>query len=163
MGHSKTTIWAALVVALATTGCSSSGVPGAYSDPLLRDDGEQLASLERSDWGSATEGCAGMLGEGLHFAIASAEDGLIAAVEADGDVLCVDTVEAVEEELEESGRVEEARTLVNAFHATLQAARTGVTRLRGGTREGDPDPEPNVTWTRFQLRGDPDPEPNSGF
>ncbi|AKF06499.1 hypothetical protein [Sandaracinus amylolyticus] len=149
-------IWGiVLAAALAAGGCVGSGAPGVSSDQLLVDEGEELGAIEPEACEEAESGCEGLLARGVQFAIVSAEFGLIAAVESDGDVVCVDTVEAVEEELSESGRIDEAHDLVRAFEASL----TPPTAF--SVRAGDPDPEPNLGFHRVILRGDPDPEPNS--
>lgn len=151
---------ALLAAALAMAGgCVGSPAPsaGSSSEDLLIDEGN-LGAIEADDWEDAEAGCEGQIDGTVHFAIASAEFGLIAVVEADGDVLCVDTVSAVEEELEERGLNEEASQLVSAFHAAI--GRGTGDRMLGG-RAGDPDPEPNLGFRRIVLRGDPDPEPNA--
>lgn len=151
--------WGALLaVGFAAAGCVGGTAPRASSDELLVGEG-QLGSIEEAEWEDADAGCEGQIDGSVHFAIASAEFGLIAVVEADGDVKCVDTVEAVEEELEEAGLDDEASDLVSAFHAALRHQEERATYLN--TRAGDPDPEPNLGFRRIQLRGDPDPEPNS--
>ena len=152
--------WGALLaLGFAAAGCVGGTAPGVSSDELLLGEG-QLGSLQEDQWQSADAGCEGQIDGTVHFAIASAEFGLIAVVEADGDVLCVDTVTAVEEELEEAGLDDEADDLVTAFHAALREREAPGMRL-SGTRAGDPDPEPNLGFRRIELRGDPDPEPNS--
>lgn len=147
----------ALVVASGCVGGSAvDTAAGASSQDLLLDDGH-LGEIAEDDWEDAEAGCEGQIDADVHFAIASAEFGLIAVVEADGDVLCVDTVSAVEEELEDVGLAETAHQLVMAFHSAL-GRRDG--RMIG-SRDGDPDPEPNLGFRRFSLRTDPDPEPNA--
>ncbi|WP_236605907.1 hypothetical protein [Sandaracinus amylolyticus] len=142
-----------LAAALAAGGCAVDAA-GVSSDQLLVDDGAELAEIEPEACEEAESGCEGLLARDVKFAIVSAEFGLIAAVESDGDVVCIDTVEAVEEELSESGRIEEAHNLVEAFEASL------ATPSLFGVHAGDPDPEPNLGFRRIVLRGDPDPEPN---
>lgn len=156
--------WIVLALAGGMVGCAGEAVGGA-SDELLLDDGGSLDSIDDGTWRDALAGCEGLLDGGEHFAIASAEAELVAAVAADGRVVCVDTVTAVEEELTDTGHPEEADDLVDAFYATLAAIRAtevGPTRFGDPNRPGDPDPEPNIDENRFRLAGDPDPEPNSG-
>lgn len=164
MAWSKASWWLALALALPLAGCMA-GPAGSSSDELLASDG-QLESLGEDDWSQALPGCEGVLDGDEHFAIASAEHGLVAALSPSGDILCVDTVDAVEEELAETGREEEAVELVTAYAATLRAAdmaREASSLFDGRTHEGDPDPQPNTGWSRFQQAGDPDPQPNSGM
>src|SRR5690606_22517396 len=67
---------------------------------------EPLAKLGNGeDWQSAPAGCEGRLPQStsVRFRVASLEDGLVAAVDDEGEIVCVDTVEAVTIELEEMG------------------------------------------------------------
>lgn len=156
--HSIIGIVAAL--ALAMVGCVSGSEPapgGSESDLLLTDG---LDTLDDEEWSTAFEGCEGQLSGDVSFAIASADAHLVAALDANGTVVCVDTVEAVQEELEESGRTEEADDLVTAFAAAAMASETECGLFGGPNRGGDPDPEPNIDQNRFRMEGDPDPEPN---
>lgn len=154
---------ATLFVAVAMVGCGAEPSAGGTSSELLM--AESLGTLDGATWASAAAGCEGHLGGDVIFAIASADAGLVAAVDEDGEVVCVDTVEAVEEELQETGRDEEADNLVDAFAATVARAThtdTTGTLFDGPNQEGDPDPEPNIGDNRFRYAGDPDPEPNMG-
>jgi hypothetical protein len=163
----NTLSWIVVALALPMVGCMGATSPSdSSSDELLAADGGQLGSLEEDDWQGALPGCDGILEGDESFAIASAEYGLVAALGADGAILCVDTVEAVEDELEETGHPEEADELVTAYAATIRAldmAGDPGARFRSRDHEGDPDPQPNTGWTRFQQAGDPDPQPNSGM
>ena len=64
-----------------------------------------LDSVDSTDWMAAPAGCEGRIDGDTEFALASAPSGLIAAVDAMGRVICVDTVESVQQELEEEGLV----------------------------------------------------------
>ncbi|MDQ3031962.1 MAG: hypothetical protein M3Y87_06055 [Myxococcota bacterium] len=168
MTNSKNTLrWIVAALALPMIGCVGLPSPeaGLGNDELLVDEG-QLDPLARDDWSDALAGCEGLLDGDEHFALASAEDGLVAALGADGEVVCVDTVEAVEAELSETGQDEAADELVTAFAATIRAldmATDPSARFDGRTYEGDPDPQPNMAWNLPQHHGDPDPQPNSGM
>lgn len=160
--------WVLAASAVGMVGCVAGGDPdvGGSSESLLDGARAPLEQIDDERWSEASDGCEGLLeGRNLRFALASAEDHLVAAIDGDGRIVCVDTVEAVEEELEESGRSEDAEELVDAFHATLLAVRARGTRdARFDPRQhpGDPDPEPNLDPSRMRFFGDPDPEPNCG-
>jgi hypothetical protein len=143
-----------------TAGATTSVADAASSD-LLVGDGEPLDSVDESAWGPAIPSCEGQLDGGEQFALAAGANGLVAAVQ-DGQVVCVDTVEAVEEELDDTGREEEADRLIAAYQATIEMFGNEAVRLARPNHEGDPDPEPNLDSLRYQMRGDPDPEPNVG-
>lgn len=169
-------VWVSIVaaLALAMVGCMGGAGPegasaGESPSELLVAEDDGLEQLDAAEWSAAQPGCEGLLSGGEHFAVASAEHGLVAVLDADGEVVCVDTVESVEEELEETGREDEADDLVMAFMATVAAnsaearSSSSSSRFGGATREGDPDPEPNLGWNILgRMRGDPDPEPNCG-
>lgn len=158
--------WAFAALALAIGGTTTVGcgvdphVGGSSSDLLLMD---SLETIEGSTWTDAPAGCEGYLEGDVVFAIASVDEGLVAAVGEDGEIICVDTLDAIEAELEETGRHEEADHLVDAFAATV--ARTAMdpvptgNQFRAPSHEGDPQPEPNIDYSRFSM-GDPQPEPN---
>lgn len=138
----------AVLASSVATGCV--GVdPGSSGSGLIMAD--PLMSLAPAAWYGAPASCEGLLAGEVDFAVANIDAGLIAAIDAGGRIICVDTVGAVEEELEESGREAEAAALVSAFRATLAAA-----GMLARPRMGDPDPQPNLG----RFAGDPDPQPN---
>lgn len=144
------------IVAALSVGCAFGPAAAPADSSLLVEVGLPLldeTSVEE-DWTAARPGCEGQLGRGISLAIASVEHGLIAALDGYGHIVCVDTVEAVSAELEETGRPEDAATLAARFEASVIAAET----RRIGTRSymGDPHPEPNDC----PACGDPHPEPN---
>lgn len=156
---------ASLVLAAALVGCGGSADPAASSiGDLVVDDG-RLPTLEEAaateDWWLAPPGCEGMLVDGCALAVASAEHGLIAAVDPSGSVVCVDTVEAIGEELLEQGRRADAEELTSRFAATMSSmvpqdrpATSTFTNERYATDRrptpadcltcGDPHPEPSM-------------------
>lgn len=148
---------AVLAIALSAAGCVGGPDAGATQTGLLMAD--PLVLLRPSAWAGAPASCEGLLSGDVEFAVASAEGGLVAAVDDNGEVVCVDTVEAVEEELEQSGRDEEAAALVGAYEATMAARDAALmSRLTPPTHAGDPEPQPNM-W-RSVREGDPEPQPN---
>lgn len=155
--------WAVAALAIGGTALAGCGVDptagGASSDLLLMD---SLETIEESNWTDAPAGCEGHLEGDVIFAIASVDEGLVAAVGEDGEIICVDTVEAIEAELEENGRQDEADHLVDAFAATVARGTADPVPSRNQFRaptHGDPQPEPNIDYSRFSM-GDPQPEPN---
>jgi hypothetical protein len=113
------------------------------------------------NWHGAVAGCEGHLNGSERFAIATRGHGLVVAVGLDGQVVCVDTVEAVEAELESSGRQDEAAGLDAAYQASVSLGHSRSLGTEGSSRSGDPDPEPNLGAIRARFgSGDPDPEPN---
>lgn len=145
-----------LIVAALAVGCV--GAPDvAPADSSLLETGLPLledASEIGEDWTVARPGCEGQLGSRVNLAIASIEHGLIAALDLSGHIVCVDTVEAISEELEETGHTEDAATLAARYEASVTA-----TEMMGFTARnymGDPHPEPNDC----PACGDPHPEPN---
>lgn len=147
------TLYACMAV---LTGCTADAAAGASTD-LIRDDGGLPLLEETADtdaWWLAPPGCEGLIsGDGVAIAIASLEHGLVAAVDPSGDIVCVDTIEAVGEELDELGRHDDAVALSNRFEASEMAAQALTI---GGRYTGDPHPEPNDCLNC----GDPHPEPN---
>lgn len=154
--------WAlGVAFAVASIGCGAEPIVGGSSSDLLMPD--ELGRVDSESWSAADAGCEGHLVGDVRFAIASADGGLVAAVDGEGTVLCVDTVDAVEEELEDIGRTEEADGLVDAYWATIaRAAEAEGARCAFDqpNREGDPQPEPSMGGIRMQA--DPQPEPNMG-
>jgi hypothetical protein len=150
--------WIALALAQWAVGCRGGAPPfGASAGGLLEDEGEALGSIEEEAAVGAQVGCEDRLEGGERFAIISGEPGLVAAVDAEGHVICVDTVEAVEEELEESGRDAEADRLVSAYWAAISSRGAMRTRIERRAYAGDPDPEPNIEDVRIGLTGESEP------
>jgi hypothetical protein len=151
------------IVALLGVGCGSASDPGSATMAGLTMDDGGLPLLDDSTsteaWWLAPPGCEGLLRDEISMAIASLEHGLIAAVDPTGHIICVDTVEAVGEELDELGRHDDAMALSERFEATvvLSHAPSSVNLDRSRYR-GDPHPEPNDCLSC----GDPHPEPNLG-
>lgn len=157
-----------LLVCLALGGCV--GAPesfgGASSGVLEIDSGTPaLGSLDEDDeWEEAPAGCEDLLdSERLTFLLASLNDHLVAAVDSRGDIVCVDTVESVQEELEEQGDEERADDLGDSF---LIALTVGAMPDSDGLRAGDPTPQPNTEIPSMSggmgpQEGDPTPQPNN--
>jgi hypothetical protein len=72
------------------------------------------------------------------------ETGLIVGLDAAGGAVCVDTVEAVNTELADSGRLTDASELVARYQITMAMRESRGTRVRRFQFEGDPNPEPNA-------------------
>lgn len=129
---------------------------------------QPLAPLdEDEDWEDAPAGCEDRLASSqLTFRVASFTYGLVAAVEPDGDIVCVDTVQAVQEELDEQGDAARADELGDRY---LLALSYGGLPIPRGLVAGDPTPQPNTELRTMSPhdgaggadRGDPTPQPNT--
>jgi hypothetical protein len=113
-----------------------------------------LAPLEGMGWQAAPAGCEDRLVGEVTFKLASADDGLVAAVDAEGSVVCVDTVESVQDELEEQGEEERAEELGDQF---LLAAGLGDLPPHEDFAAGDPTPQPSLDGSE---KDDPSPQPS---
>lgn len=109
---------------------------------------EPLESVPPSEVVNAP-GCEDRLGSNVTFAIAG--EGLVAALDAGGDVVCVDSVEDVQDELEEEGRSADAAALGDAY---LVAIGLGYVPSASDIAAGDPSPQPSMP------NGDPSPQPS---
>jgi hypothetical protein len=146
-----------VVGAALAVGCvGSPEYAGSSSGLTERDSSVEPLESFAAPWGAA-RGCEGLLTErdALTFEIASLEDGLVAALDASGDVLCVDTVESVQAELQASGHDDDAETLGRRFDAAVRAAFDGdvLPAISGATAPG--------AALEDADRGDPTPQPNS--
>ena len=150
------------IAAILLSGCvGAPPVSGSQSSDLVetRSDSRPLARLDTStDWEAAPAGCEGRLATpGLTFRVASAQDGLIAAVDDQGNIVCVDTVEAVQSELDAQGHSDEADALGDRFVlAERVEIATSVTVLNAG----EPTPQPNCGPVLQGYHEDPTPQPN---
>lgn len=96
-----------VALAALVTGCSLGG-PG----PLAVDAANRTSLIEvtpgtialdqvdSTAWMAAPAGCEDRLDGATDYALAGADSGLVAAVDESGSIVCVDTVESVQEELE---------------------------------------------------------------
>jgi hypothetical protein len=121
-----------------------------------------LGRIDSDAWRRAPAGCEDRLAAGLSFRLASALDGLVAAVDGEGQIVCVDTVESVQEELAEEGREDEADELGDRY---LLAVALAVMPSSDSMRAGDPSPQPSVLahapGNGGIANGDPSPQPSS--
>ncbi len=150
----------ALLVAASLVGCVS---PTSFSGSQrglteLDPSTEPLERIGGDEWTMAPQDCQGRLSDPaeLTFRMASVDEHLVAAVDEDGVVVCVDTVEDVQDELEVRGESARAAELGDQFllgtvHAAevLHPASSPVRALApeeamGGANAGDPTPQPNV-------------------
>lgn len=166
MGNGRNAILAALTLLSGCIGApdltgyeqASSGLvevpPSTVPLPLVDADGE--------DWQTATVGCEDLLDETLTLRLASASAGLVAAVDGEGHIVCVDTLEAIQEELESLGESDRADALRDQF---LLAVGLGVPPNPLHWAMGDPTPQPNMELsagadTMSGTNRDPTPQPN---
>lgn len=141
----KTKITSALLLlgafhALVAVGCA--GNVGGGGEALLERE-SPLEQVDLSDVASAESSCEGLLRSVTSFAVLG-ETGLIVGVDGDGAPVCIDTVEAVQTELGEVGRVVDAGELSNRYQQTLLHRESqSVGFVRPTNDWGDPDPQPN--------------------
>ena len=155
---------AALAAASLATGCVGSESAGATSGLVEVDsDALPLESVDADEaWRSAPAGCEDRLDVGVSFKVASARDELVAAVNRAGEIVCVDSLDSVQVELEEEGRDEEADELVERFLVTV------VCFPDADDLWDDPSPQPStqidvgapVVGKGGMNGGDPSPQPS---
>ena len=122
---------------------------------LVTPDAAPLDAIGEDAWVAAPD-CEGLLAGTVTFRVASLSAGLVACVDSFGHVVCVDSVEAISSDLDESGRDEEAAALAAGFVAAVRAEDTAVA-ISAMTTASDPEPQPNM---RPRGLGDPEPQPN---
>lgn len=140
-----------ILLTLALTGCvgAPDDTAGAGSWLVEVAPGtEPLDPIEGGELQSAPD-CENRIEGSLQFAIAS--DGRIAAVDAEGDVVCVDSVGEVQDELTEDGRLADAEALGDSY---LVAMGFGYVPSAEDIAAGDPSPQPSLPM------GDPSPQPS---
>lgn len=146
------------LVGASLTGCA--GVPGdaqVDSTPLLATDSPLPTLPSATPIGISPPDCSGHLGGNITFAVVSINAGLVAAIDANGAVVCVDSVDAVQSDLDASGRQAEADALVAGFTAAVHQAQGRDARFAGRALPGDPEPQPNMDPSQLP---DPEPQPN---
>lgn len=164
---------AVLAMAGLGSGCAAdlaeTGAAAGAGD-LLERDNTLPSDLVPGSLAEAPAGCEGRIPslDAVSFHLASAEFGLVAALNDGGEVVCVDTVEAVQSELAASGYEDEAEDLGYRFE------RTAIELALAGWDTGDPSPQPSVEEVdsirqRLTARsasegienGDPSPQPSN--
>lgn len=150
------------LISVAALGCAVEAGPAGPNDSSLIEvplGTEPLEVLDSGDWSDAQLSCDERLGErALRFHLVSASDGLIAVIDSAGHVVCVDSLESVQDELEEQGRQADADELGHAFLVTIGLAYAPDYE---GFAMRDPWPQPNVDASGGTRRGDPSPQPNT--
>jgi hypothetical protein len=128
------------VFALLLASACSSGQSELISDSasaLLEDETAALPPASEEEAQSAAPGCEGLLVGTESYGI---RDELVVAYDEDGNPVCVDSPEAVAQELESTSHVQAAST----FRKAYGAAQGQGAAPTSGTRAGDPDPQPNI-------------------
>ena len=141
---------AALMVAGVGTGCAGAPEDVSASSALVGS-APPMMQAPAGVLEYTPAGCEGLLETAVDFEIVSLGDALIVAIDSDGIHLCVDTLEAVEAELGESGREAIADQVHARFVETLFEGLGGETYI-------DPTPQPN---SEGLVMGDPTPQPNT--
>ncbi|MGF1466545.1 MAG: hypothetical protein ACFCGT_10455, partial [Sandaracinaceae bacterium] len=155
----------ALAILLLGVGCM--GSPADQVAPL-RVDGPPLEVAPVAAWAEAPAGCEGRLEAAFDFVRTEQADGLVGALDIDGELLCVDALEAVEVELVALGRPTEADELRGRYQLDGQGGEGGPPLARhisagtpGGSDEASGDPTPQPNSDPEAAAGDPTPQPNS--
>lgn len=139
----QSSLIAFMTAALAVVGCSGGSEPAVASSALVSDSLDQVGL---SDVSNAASSCEGLLDGVTDFAVLG-ETGLLVGLDAVGDPVCIDTVEAIETELDEEGR--DSSSLDYRYEATMSSrGRTSTPLTRRDLVSGDPNPEPNEPYYR---------------
>jgi hypothetical protein len=136
---------------LSLSGCGNDA--GSAASGLIEVDRDTvpLEEVASDEWRGAPASCDGLLSsEAIDFLLASAEEELVAAVDQNGDIVCVDSITSVQDELAEQGDGEQATELGEQF---LLAAGLAVYAIDDELAAGDPTPQPNTD----DLTGAPAP------
>jgi hypothetical protein len=163
-----------VAASLAATGCLGSPDDVGRSTELLAVADAPLPNVTNHQWMSAPSDCEGQLTGSETFAVADGAGDLVAALR-DGAVVCVDTLESIEHELERVGFSYTARVLHCRYAAWADsvALTTFVgyamgdpspqpARPPGATADGDPSPQParpSGGAPANAMDGDPSPQP----
>ncbi|GAB5541727.1 MAG: hypothetical protein SangKO_014870 [Sandaracinaceae bacterium] len=154
-----------VALAALVTGCSLGG-PG----PLAVDAANRTSLIEvtpgtialdqvdSTAWMAAPAGCEDRLDGATDYALAGADSGLVAAVDESGSIVCVDTVESVQEELEKEGLDDEADELGERYLLALDLAALPSAE---DIASGDPSPQPSMSGSGGNRAGDPSPQPST--
>lgn len=154
---------AALLLPVFATGCIGYDEVGSATESGLSEVTPiPLGVLgDEDEWIHAPAGCEDRLDVNHAFVVASAPDSLVAALDRDtGEVVCVDSLESVQTELETEGREDDARELAQRFEFTRV--------LLPDTHEiwDDPSPQPSTEMDTDPDVGqgvdgaDPSPQPS---
>lgn len=142
----KTKITSAILLlgafnAFVAVGCA--GSVGSAEATLLESE-SVLDKVDLSDVASAESSCEGLIDSVTSFALLG-ETGLIVGVDESGAPICIDTVEAVETELDDAGRAADAVDLIGRYVETVHLRESRSAGIARPTWDhGDPDPQPNM-------------------
>jgi hypothetical protein len=121
-------------------GCSTS-TEAATSDLLAEE--SPLEQVGLADVEAASSSCEDLLAGVTDFALLG-ETGLVVGLDSGGGAVCIDTVDAVNDELSEDGRISDALALAARYQNAMAIRQaTGRPVIRRFVLGGDPDPEPN--------------------
>lgn len=159
-----------LLAFLLIGGCAADVGTGSSSLYEISADAIPLASFESGAWELVPAGCEDRLPATVTFEVADGANGLLVAVDEEGEAVCSDTAAAIAEELADEGRGEEADDLEASVAATFcpevddenedvdfdpsaddpspQPSRPdpemhGMTPDDGESQPGDPSPQPS--------------------
>lgn len=168
--HTKT-----LVLAFGTSllfGCMGTpgdGAEGAGINELIEVDSDvaPLRTVDSDGWQAAPTNCHNRLIAVVDFELVRA--GVVVALDASGEPVCVDTIDNVRTELERAGRVSESSDLGDAYLLAMGFAIPAM-----DIASGDPSPQPSCRDVDSSGaspaspgdksgvdRGDPSPQPST--
>jgi hypothetical protein len=154
---------------LALAGCYGSTEEGAGGATLGLVEEAPLPLVARDAWMQAPAGCEDRLGDVATFGVAEGEPALVVALSVNGEMLCVDALEAVDLELRDEGDDPAADDLCRRYLTVIddtagtrrETSSSGPAHTTTGRpREGDPSPQPNIGATVTVDKADPSPQPN---
>jgi hypothetical protein len=146
--------WVSAVLLLAA--CSANTEPVGGASRALEIEG--LPRVEASAVLGASDGCEGVLNGGESFVV---DANLLVVAVRDDEPVCIDTLEAIAEELRTLALADRAELIADAYARTANTERRADAEGMHLTtftmpNAGDPNPEPNNP----PNAGDPNPEPN---
>jgi len=139
-----------LFIALSITCLSACGMPTgdgeSHSLVEVPPDTRPLAVFPSAEWEAVEDDCEGKIPEQVEFQIVTTNR--LVAVDQSGMPVCTDSVEDVQEELEATGRYDEAQDVWQSYLVTLGLAAPGIDA-------GDPSPQPSVLPSMRTTPGGP--------
>ncbi|MEZ4335344.1 MAG: hypothetical protein R3B82_01840 [Sandaracinaceae bacterium] len=153
-----------LAALAAGAGCmgASDDVEGATSAAVsVPSDTEVLGHVRSDSWMYVADTCEDRLPDHAEFRLVSGD--LLLALDESGEPVCTDAVDDIQEELIETGRVEESRRLGDSYLLTVGIAIP--------VHRGDPSPQPSIqdtdqvagaTGARGTIRDTPDDQTRAG-
>jgi len=139
-----------LIIAVGLACLSACGMPTGEGESSaiieVPPDTQPLAVFASSDWEEVDDDCEGKIPERVEFQIVTSNR--LVAVDDSGMPVCSDSVEDVQEELQATGRYDEAQDVWQSYLVALGLAVPGIAN-------GDPSPQPSTLPSMRTNPGDP--------